>query len=203
MKMTNGIKQGLLFGWGGAVVLAFALAASPALAADPAPGAAPTQEMRGPVGMKSETTHATVTVTAIDKKARKMTVKSEDGEKTEVEVPAEVKQFDKLKVGDKIDIDYTESLAVQIAPKGTKLGTSEQTAAATGVVGRQTTVSAEVVSVDPANNKVTFKGPKGKMKTVTVKDPDIQARLPNLQPGQVVTFQYTEALAAAIQPVAK
>ena len=38
--------------------------------------------------------------------------------------------------------------------------------------------------------------------TVVVQDPELQARLPNLKPGQVVQLQYTEAVATAIQPPA-
>ena len=36
-----------------------------------------------------------------------------------------------------------------------------------------------------------------------LQDPDLQARLPNLKPGQVVVLQYTEAVATAIQPTEK
>jgi Cu/Ag efflux protein CusF len=71
-----------------------------------------------------------------------------------------------------------------------------------GAAGRQVTVTAEVIEVDPAANKVTFKGPGGKHTTVTVQDPDRQAKLPSLKKGQVVSFRYAEAVAAAIQPAA-
>ena len=74
-------------------------------------------------------------------------------------------------------------------PGGSAMGTREQT------------VSAQVISVDVPNNKVTFKGPKGNRKTITVSDPTLQ--LPNLKPGQVVQFTYTEAVAVSIRPSAK
>ena len=57
-----------------------------------------------------------------------------------------------------------------------------------------------MLEVDVANNKVTFKGPKGNAKVVNVQDPEMQAKLPSLKPGQVVQFTYTEAIAVAIQP---
>ena len=63
-------------------------------------------------------------------------------------------------------------------------------------------ISAEVTSVDAANNKVSFKGPKGQVRTVTVQDPAMQKKLPGLKPGQVVQFTYTEAVAASIRPAA-
>jgi len=56
------------------------------------------------------------------------------------------------------------------------------------------------LDVDAASNKVTFKGPKGNARVVNVEDPEMQAKLPSLKPGQVVQFTYTEATAVAIQP---
>jgi len=152
-----------------------------------------------PKAEKTSTTHATVAVTAIDKSARKLTVKMSNGEKALIQVPADVQEFDKVKVGDKIDVDYMQSVALGILPKGTKPSATEVEAAGPGMAGRQMSVSAEVIKVDAANNQVTFKGPKGTHRIVTVQDPDLQARLPNLKPGQVVVLQYTEAMATAIR----
>ena len=72
-----------------------------------------------------------------------------------------------------------------------------------GVRGREVKVSAEVVSVDPAANTVTFKGPKGNVETVHVENAANQAKLPSLKPGQVVQFDWVEAVAASIRPAAK
>src|SRR6185369_14182600 len=69
---------------------------------------------------ESQMTHETVTVTAIDRPKRQVTLKNSDGESKVVDVPKEVRAYETLKVGDKIDIDYYESLAVKLAPKGTK-----------------------------------------------------------------------------------
>jgi len=182
-------------------LLAFALA-TPARAAEPSsrpmapdPGGATPE----PKAEKTSTTHATVAVTAIDKSARKLTVKMSNGEKALIQVPADVQEFDKVKVGDKIDVDYMQSVALGFLPKGTKPSSTEVEAAGPGMAGRQMSVSAEVIKVDAANNQVTFKGPKGTHRIVTVQDPDLQARLPNLKPGQVVVLQYTEAMATAIR----
>ena len=67
-------------------------------------------------------------------------------------------------------------------------------------VGRQITATVEVVGVDEVMNKVTFKGPKGNVQTVTVYDPAMQKKLTTLQPGQMVQITYREAMAAAIKP---
>jgi len=173
-----------------------ALAASPALADDQAPQMG---------SSKSRSMHDTVTVTAIDKGARSLTVKNDAGDVHVLNVPADVKSFDKLKKGDKIDIDYTESVAISMLPPGAKPSASKASGMARsgegqGVVGKQTTISAEVLEVDAANNKVVFKGPKGNARVVNVEDQEMQAKLPNLKPGQVVQVTYTEAVVLAIQP---
>jgi hypothetical protein len=152
------------------------------------------------------TTSETVIETGIDRSNRTVSLQNAEGEKRTVKVPADVKAYDTLKVGDRIDIDYYEAIAVSMLPPGSKPSMSERTsgsrmsAGQPAMMGRETTISAEVTKIDVLNNKVSFKGPKGQIRTVTVEDPDMQKRLPNLKPGQVVQFTYTEAVAASIRP---
>lgn len=202
--MKNESKRALLVGFAGVGALAFALAASTARAADPAPsGTMGDTDQAMPSKSKTELVHMTATVEKIDKSAHKLSLKGPEGQKKEIKVPADVKGFDKLKVGDKIDVDYVESLAVSMLPVGTKPSMTERAASVPGATGREFSIAAEIVSVDPAANQVTLKGPRGKQMTVVVQDPELQARLPNLKAGQVVQLQYTEAVATAIQPPSK
>ncbi len=150
-------------------------------------------------------TKETATVLAIDRNKRMVTLRNDaDGERRSVAVPPEVKQFDRLKVGDHIDIDYYESMVVSMMPPGSKPSISETRGGSSeggvGTVGHETTVSAQVVSVDPSGNTVTLKGPHGNTRTLDVTDPDMQKRLPSIKPGQVVQFTYTEETAASIRP---
>ena len=114
--------------------------------------------------------------------------------------------FDTLKVGDHVDVDYYESIGLALMPAGSKATLSETTTGGrTGepgvaAVGRQITATVEVVGVDEVMNKVTFKGPKGNVRTVTVYDPAMQKKLTDLQPGQMVQISYREAIAASIKP---
>jgi hypothetical protein len=151
--------------------------------------------------------HKTATVTAIDHSARMLSIKTDDGEETSIDVPKEVKQFDSLAIGDKIDVDFYRSMAVSMAPSGSKPSMSERKGRMVdvggGVRGREVSLSAEVVSVDPEANTVTFKGPKGNLNTVHVENAALQAKLPSLKPGQVVKVDWVEAVAASIQPAAK
>jgi hypothetical protein len=183
---------------------------APQQEATPPAGAAdqgqPSAGSKQPVESASLTTESSNTVTAIDHGARRVTLKDPAGEKSVVSVPKDVKAFDTLKVGDRIDIDYYQSVALSIAPPGTKPGESERMAGMAGggaeAMGKSLTVTAKVVNVDTEANEVTFKGPKGMNKTVKVQDPDLQKRLPDLKAGDSVQLTFTEATAADIRPAA-
>jgi hypothetical protein len=156
---------------------------------------------------RTQLVHKTATVTGMNHSARTVSIKTDDGEETTVEVPEGVKEFDKMVTGDKVDLDYYQSMAVSLAPSGSKPSMSERRGRMVdvggGLRGREMTLSAEVVSVDAAANTVVFKGPKGNLRTVHVESPALQAKLPSLKPGQVVQFEYVEAVAASIRPAAK
>ena len=200
--MKNQIKKGILFASIGGGALALALSASPAFAESGGDQAAM------PSAAKSATEHASGTITGIDKSSRIVTIKTDSGDLRSFQVSTDVSGFDKLKKGDKVDADYTESIAIAMLPKGTKLSASERAAAAKtgtgmGEAGKQVTISAEVISVDTANNTVTLKGPKGNVETIDVQDPDNQAKLASIKPGQVMQFTYTEAIAVSVTPKGK
>jgi hypothetical protein len=165
-------------------------------------------EMNSPKGqVTSELIHMSASITGIDHPARSVELKSDDGSLNWVHVPDSVKSFDKLKMGDRVDVDYYQSMAIALDPVGTKPSASEQEVGSVdhgaGIEGRELKMSAAVVSVDPQADLVTFKGPKGHIRTVHVKDPALQAKLPTLMPGRVVQFDYTEAIAADVRPAAK
>jgi hypothetical protein len=187
-KTTKGLDSIFVLGFG---LLALAVVGVPA------------PSMAGPY--ESQLVHESVTISAIDRDRRSVTLKNADGETKTVQVPSDVKAFDTLKVGDRVDMDYYESIALKVLPKGTKPSMSESTSRrpmgqggiATGA--RETTISAEILSIDPKANKVTIKGPQGNTHTVSVADPELQKRLPSLKVGQVVQMTYTEAIAASIR----
>jgi hypothetical protein len=201
--MTNQFKKTLFATCIGGGALALALAAAPAFADTGADQGGGT-----PMGTRSATTHASGTITDIDKSSRTVTIKTDSGDKRSVQVGSDVTGFDRLKKGDKVDVDYTQSVAMSMLPPGSKPSSSEsssrmKTGQGMGAAGRQMTVSAKVISVDPSANTVTFKGPKGNVETVEVQDPANQARLPDLKPGQVIQFTYTEAMAVSVTPKGK
>jgi hypothetical protein len=149
----------------------------------------------------------TATVTAIDRKQRVVMLQDREGETNAVDVPPDVKMFDKLKVGDRVDVDYSQGLAVSMLPQGTTpTRTERQTRSTSGPsgasIGNEITASAEILSVDPSRNMVTFRGQRG-VRTVAVDDPRLQQMLPTLHAGQVVQLTYRQAMAVSIRPAAK
>jgi|1186.fasta_scaffold115151_2 arginine repressor len=151
----------------------------------------------------------TATVTAIDKNARTVTLKGEGGETETVDVPPGLKAFDRIKLGDRVNIGYHESVAVALET-GAEAGKpraarTESSSAAPGkgiTRTRQVEMRAEVVSVEPGKHQVTLRGPEGNTQTITVEDPDLRAKLRDLKPGATVAVVYTEAVAASLAPAA-
>lgn len=160
-------------------------------------GAAP-----GNVVMVEKTT-VTAEVKAIDKSARLVTLQTPDGETRIIQVPEEARNFDQIKVGDQVTIDYLQTVAVdirkageprppsasasvEVAPKGEK---------PSGRMVRTREMTANVEAVDPAKHTVTLKGPEGNKQTLAV-DPRVD--LGKINVGDKVDVQLTEALALKV-----
>jgi hypothetical protein len=158
------------------------------------PGSAQTPP---PAAVQEELVSIPVTVEDIDKKSRTMTVKTADGDRIPLSVPADVQGFDKLKKGDKIDIDYYRAVAVRVLPSG---ATASDSPPAAGGRGPQMTSSSQVVGVNRRDNSLKVKDQSGKSQSMSVQDPAMQRQVQNLKPGQAVEITYTEAVLAGIHP---
>jgi hypothetical protein len=151
------------------------------------------------------------TIDSINKDTREVALIGEQGQKETFTVPPSFKGFDKLKVGDRVNVTYTESVALGLGKPGEKAnvqtrgGTSVTPSAEgrSGVGMHQVQVTAEIASVDPEKNEITFKGPEGNMRSVTVDNPELRDKLGDLKPGDTVQLTYTEAIAGSITPAKK
>jgi len=154
----------------------------------------------------SSQVQATVTVIAIDQKTRMVTLKTADGKELTTKVSPEVKNLNQVNVGDVVNITYTVAIAVRLnpanaAPSGAATGVAtatpgEKPAAA---AGNMVTINAKVEAIDLKANTVTFKGPKGNLRTVAVQDPVYQEKLKKLKVGDVVEITYAEALTINVE----
>lgn len=153
------------------------------------------------------TAKLTATIAKIDVPRRTVSLNSGDGKITDFVVGPEARNFEQLKVGDTVTIEYREALTMSLKKGGGALAMHEREIserAAPGAkpgatVGREVTVTADVVDFDTDARSVTLKGPNGRIVVLLVGDP---ARLNGIQKGDRVEATYTKAVAVSVQPVA-
>ena len=167
-------------------------------------GAVVTGKAPGMVGV-AQTMNVTATISAIDKATRDVTLKGPKGNEITLTAGPEVKKFDSLKVGDQVDVQYVEAVTLELKKGGGMVvARTEQKGAVgskpgerpAGAVGRQVTIVADVIAVDPATQMVTLKGPQ---RTVDLKIPDPE-QFKRIAKGDQVEAKYTQAVALAVEP---
>jgi len=156
----------------------------------------------------TQTVKITATITAIDKATRDITLKGPQGNEVTVTAGPAVKNFDQMKVGDQVNAQYVEALTLELKKGGGMLvARTEKEGAAgakagekpAGAAGRQVTIVADVVDVNPARQTITLRGPQRTVELV-VSDP---AQFKLIAKGDQVEAKYTQALAIAVDPAAK
>jgi hypothetical protein len=159
-------------------------------------------------GSIAQTVKVTATITAIDKATRDITLRGPQGNEVVVTAGPEVKNFANLKVGNQVDLQYVEALALELKKGGgMAVARTEQQGAVgakpgekpAGAVGRQVKIVADVVGLDPATQVVTLKGPQRTV-DLKVRDPE-QFKL--IAKGDQVEATFTQALAIAVEPAKK
>lgn len=190
-----------------AILVSALMAAGASLAAPPA--AAPAaRTMPGPVNAASAGVTLQGTITALDTRTRKVTVTGADGGTLDVVAGADVRNFNQLKVGDKVTLDYTAAVALDLQPAGSApLGVTKSTAQTVPARGakpggaRSSTIElvTEVAAVNPTANTIALRGQSGNTQLIAVERPDLRAKLPSVKRGDLVKISYTEAVALAIR----
>jgi hypothetical protein len=156
----------------------------------------------------AQTVKATATITAIDKATRDITLKGKEGNEVTLTAGPEVKNFDKLKVGDQVTAQYAEALTIELKKGGKQVvGYTEKAGAAgakpgerpAGVAGRKVTIIADVIAVDTAKKTITAKGAQ-KTVELPVRDPE---QLKLIAKGDQLEVTFVQALAISVEPVKK
>ncbi|MGO4304429.1 hypothetical protein [Cupriavidus sp. RAF12] len=153
----------------------------------------------------TRTVKATGTVTAIDAATRTISIRNKQGKVSDVQVGEDVRNFEQLRAGDTVTVEYTQALSVNLARQSGMRSSTEREisdraapgAKPGGMVGREVTVTADVVAVNAKTGLVTLKGPRGKTVDVHVEDPQ---QLKAVRRGDQVQAVYTEALAVSVTP---
>jgi hypothetical protein len=185
-----------------AIVLAFAMLAA---AQTPPPVTKPASNTYSQ--MKNEVT-AKGTIEAIAADRRAVTVKFESGYSEVVSVSPEVKRFNEVKVGDKVNLRYYEAVVLYVRKAGDTSPAppeSSDKSSATpgggehpgGTAARQRKMTVTVVSIDKATPSITVKTPEGE--TVTRKLQDAK-NLEGVSLGDKIDITYTEAMLVGVEP---
>jgi hypothetical protein len=144
------------------------------------------------------------TIQQIDSTNRILTFKADDGSEDTLWAPPEMKRFNELKVGDRVNFTYYESTVYRLRKPGDPAPSPSDQHAIVGTAGdlpggtasRQKVSSVTVKSVDPATPSITVTTADGRTITRTVAD---AANLVNVRPGDSIDITYTEAVLANIE----
>ena len=171
--------------------------------------AAPAVSMAADTIVLSDSVSVKATIVKVDKKKRELTLRDEHGTDEVVAVSDEVRNFDQIKKGDVLEVEYHRAAAsalqkvgettsagqtteIQRAPAGAKPGMTAMT---------MSTIVATVLDVDLAGRLLTVKGPKGNVVTILV--PADMKAFDTLKKGDKITAEYAEAVAVTVRTPAK
>jgi hypothetical protein len=188
-------------------LIAASLAAAISFAAyaqQPPKGAVVTATSPGK-GTIASVVEARAKVVGIDKATRTVDLRRANGEVVSIVAGDEVKNFNQIKLGDDVVVQYVRALTLTLMKSGSKETSidvktdavrskaGEQPGAA---VGRQVQVVANVVAVDKKAKTVTLKGPRGNTVDLVLDDPK---QLELVKKGDQVDAVYTEAVAISLE----
>ena len=136
-------------------------------------------------------------VLAIDKANREVTVKGGSGIESTLYVGPEIKNFERLKVGDIVTLNYVAALGLELKKDGKALRErveSEQKQALPGkqpgmTSGKTVKIIADVMAVNLDKASVTLRGPKRTVDMV-LQDPSL---LKEVKVGDQIEVSYMEA----------
>jgi Cu/Ag efflux protein CusF len=155
-------------------------------------------------------------VVAIDKDTRTVTLRSGGAggvgtrqETVDVIAGDDVKNFDRIAVGDDVVVRYIRAVSLDLRKAGGAAGAPVVTEGArqaapgdrpAAAKGREIRAVAEVTAVDPKAGTITLKGPRGNSVPLAVKNPE---HFKVVKKGDKVDVTYVEAVAVAVEPAAK
>ncbi len=147
---------------------------------------------------------ATATVEAVVKDTREVTLKAADGALMTFKAGPEVRNFDRIRVGDRVTASYFQKLAVFVAPRGGVPSASETESVERAAKGekpaggftRNVNITATVEALDLAGRNITLRGPRGN--TVTLRVGDNVRNLDRIKVGDMVVTEYTESVDIAV-----
>ncbi|HKS13680.1 MAG TPA: hypothetical protein VJS90_11655 [Pseudomonas sp.] len=157
-----------------------------------------------PLGSHAMEGRMVTRVLAVDPENHQVTLEDANQRPLSIQLTDEAKALHNLKVGDKVDIHVTRSIAYVLDTQvGGAPGISDESMAirATkdnphpgGEAVRRVKVTSKITHIDLKKHEVTLLPPEGKVIVLKVEDPQMQERMKKLQVGQSVNAIYTEVL---------
>lgn len=152
----------------------------------------------------SEVSEITGRVVAVHRANRTVTLRGPQGNVLTVKVDEAARNFDQVRVGDDVKLQYYESVAIYVTSDGKPPAADGEVAVAVAPKGAKpaagvievTDVSATIEAINPAKRVLTLKGPQGNVFPVTV-DKSVQG-FGALRVGDNVHVRYTEAVALTV-----
>lgn len=151
---------------------------------------------------------AVVTVVGVDKATRTLTLKGEDEEKWTFIASPDVRNFDQIKRGDRVIIEYFEGMALALGPKGSgvrarvdklEVERAKSGEKPAGKITKTVEALGLVAAVNPKERLVALQGAE---KTVVLKVAD-DVDLSQVKVGQEVEIVYVQSLAVSVEPAPK
>jgi hypothetical protein len=161
--------------------------------------------------VKEKLSERSATVTAIDYQTRLVSLRGTTGNSLTLVVDTDVKNFDQVKVGDKVTVSYYQGFAAEVKKPGTGVKGVEETATGTTAapgerpaagVGAMIRTTVIIESVDTSFDTVTFRRHDGSVRTIAISDPNIRKAIRDLRKGDEVEVSYVEAVAIEVTPAA-
>lgn len=151
---------------------------------------------------------ASAVVQSVDQETRLVVLERDDGTTVKIVAGSEVRNLAQVDPGDRVVVRYLRAIAAQMAQPGAAK-TEAATASArapegekpAALAGAEIRTTVRIVSVDMATNQVVFTPPDGIVRSVVVREPEMQAFVGTLKPGDEVDVTFTEALAISVEPV--
>ena len=153
---------------------------------------------------ESKLSSMSATVEALDQESRNITLRGPSGTRTSFKVGDRVKNLHKVRVGDRVVVDYYESLAIQVVKPGTSgdksetiVDSAEPGETPAGSVTEKTTMIATIEQIDRSVPSITLRDQDGKSHTVRVRHPE---RLKLVKVGDTLKITYRQAVAVSVEP---
>ena len=198
-RASLAIGLALAFSW------SVAWAQAPATPPPATPPAAPDKPSAGAPGVvMADVVVINATVEAVDKDKRTVTLKGSGGRSVTLKVGPNAKNFDQIKVGDKVKGKFLDAVALFVRKSGTPPDAAEMQAVSVAPRGKKpmamavdtVEISAKVEKIDYKKRLITLKGPEGNTRTIKV-DPRVK-RLSEIKVGDDIVLRHTEAMAIEV-----